>query len=149
MLKKSYFNLFGKKLLIFTSFWPFNQLLNVHKTRGPKCHVVFSPKKNCHELQLHQNINTFPWILAHGKIIAFSNSVSAIFEKDFGFNLISVLVFFQKYAMTSVHKNPKICVNIHYFTTRGHSFLLYEINLLCWKFQSNRVINVWVGARQS
>ena len=52
-------------------------------------------------------------------------SVSTIFLQKFGFIFISALVIFQKYAMTSVHKNPKICANIHYFTNYGHTFRRY------------------------
>ena len=59
MFKKPYFNLFGKKLLVFLSLWPLNQLLNlelfnIHKMRVPNSPVVFSLKNNFQELQLHQ-----------------------------------------------------------------------------------------------
>ena len=37
--------------------------------------------------------------------------------------------FFKKCAVTSVHKNPKIYVNIRYFANRGHFFFL--IKLIC------------------
>ena len=79
-------------------------------------------------------------MLANIKIIAFSTK--AYPRSIFGFNFICVLVFFQKYAMTSVHKDPKISVNNHYFANRGHS-------LRGWKFQSSMVKNFLVGARQS
>ena len=37
---------------------------------------------------------------------------------------------FQKYAMSSVHKNPKTYFNIEYFANRGQIFLRYQIDLL-------------------
>ena len=40
--------------------------------RRPNIHVVFSPKKNFEELQLHQKFKFFFWILAYIKILAFS-----------------------------------------------------------------------------
>ena len=43
-------------------------------------------------------------------------SVSTIFKKTFSFNFICVLVFFQKYATTSVYKN-KICLAGNFKTT--------------------------------
>ena len=89
--------------------------------RGPNIHVVFSPKKNFQELQLHQILNK--GTCQDHRIL--NKSVSANFQKKIGFNFICVLVFFQKYAITSVHKNPKIYVNIHYFANRGHTFLPY------------------------
>ena len=89
--------------------------------RGPNIQVVFqSPQKNFQELfQLHQTL-----ILAHVTIIAFSTKMCpGFYKKVFAFNFICVLVFFQKYAMTSVHKNPKIYVNVHCFRNRGNTFL--------------------------
>ena len=60
--------------------------------RGPNIQVVFSPKKNSEELQLHQTLKLFsefcPSIL--------DKSVPAIFLKSFGFNFVCVLVFFKK-----------------------------------------------------
>ena len=44
--------------------------------------------------------------------------------------LFDFFVFFQKYAMISIHKDLKILVNIHYFENRSHTFLPYKINLL-------------------
>ena len=66
--------------------------------RGPNIHLFFSPKNNFQELQLHQTL-------------IFLSEILSIFPKK----KCCVLVFFQKYAMTSVHKNPKIYVNIHYY----------------------------------
>ena len=84
MLKKPYFNLFGKKYLSFH---------------------VFSPKKNFQELQLHQTLILFNEFLPQVKVIAFSTKV--IFKKVFAFNFICAFVFSKKYAMTNVHKNWK------------------------------------------
>ena len=103
MLKKPYFNLFGKKVLTFLSLWPLNQLLNLG--------FIF--------LHLYFSLN-FGTCLDHSIL---DKNVSVIFKKIFDFNFICVLVFFQKYSMTSVYKNPKIYVNIHYFANRGHNLL--------------------------
>ena len=106
----------------------------------PNIHVVFSPEKNFQELQLRQALIYFSLNFGtcqdHNIL---DKSVSAIFQKMFGFNSICVLVFFLKYAMTSVLKNPKVYVNTHYFVNRGHTFLPYSINLLGWKFKSNSI----------
>ena len=93
--------------------------------RGTNIYVLFSPKKNFHELQLHQTlIFSLNFSTCHDHSIL-DKSVSAILQKICGFNFICVLVFFQKYAMTSVHKNRKIYVNIHYFANRRYAFLPY------------------------
>ena len=90
---------------------------NIQKIRGPKSHLVYSPKKNFQELQFHQHCFAFRTFQDHSIL---EEIVSAIFKKGFSFNFICVPVIFQKYAMTSIHENPKIFVNIHYFTNRGH-----------------------------
>ena len=82
MLKKLYFNLFGKT----TDFWPLNELLNlglfkIHKMRVPNSHVVFSPEQNFQELQLHQTLRCFSEFLAHVEIIAFSTKRCPRFSK--------------------------------------------------------------------
>ena len=89
---------------------------------GPNSHVVFSPKKSFQEFQLHQTYLSLDFGTCQDHSIL-DKSISAIFNKIFSFNF--VLVFFQKYDMTSVHKNPKISVNIYYFTNRRHNFLRY------------------------
>ena len=50
--------------------------------------------------------------------------VPTIFKKKL---VLVLFVFwcFQKYTMTSIHKNPKIYVNIHYFTNCRQNFLHY------------------------
>ena len=52
------------KTTVFLSLWPLNQLLNlelfnIHKMRLTNSHVVFSPKNNFQELQLHQTLIFF------------------------------------------------------------------------------------------
>ena len=51
-------------------------------------------------------------------------TVPTIFKKKL---VLVLFVFwcFQKYTMTSIHKNPKIYVNIHYFTNCRQNFLHY------------------------
>ena len=93
--------------------------------RGPNVYVVFKPKKNFRELQIHQISKFFLNFGTCQNHSILDKSVSAIFPKNFGFNFICVLMFFQIYAMTSVYQNPKIYVNIHYFANRGHKFLPY------------------------
>ena len=66
---------------------------------------------------------SFLSILVHVKIIVFSRKVCPRFSKNFGFNFICVLVFFQKYAMTRAHKSPKIYINFHYLAHHGHTHL--------------------------
>ena len=128
-------------------------------------HVVFSLKNNFQKLQFRKILIVFfvndwavlwvlictvhltqcfyhvtyafqkLWILTHVKLINILNkSVSAIFLKKIDFNLICFI------------KNLKFCVNTHYITNRGHTFLCYWINLLGWKFQSNSIVNFWVRA---
>ena len=81
--------------------------------RGPNIHVVFSPKKNFQGLQLHQTFIFFSEFWRNVKIIAFSTKVCPRFSKIFLVYLLFVLVFFQKYSLTSVHKNPNIYANNH------------------------------------
>ena len=90
MLKKPLW----QKLQIFPSLWPLNQLLNlglfnIHKMRGPNCHVVFSPKKNFQEVQLHQTLILFFEFWHMSRIIAFSTKVCPRFSKK-----ILVLILF-------------------------------------------------------
>ena len=52
------------KTTVFLSLWSLNQLLNlelfnIHKMRVANSHVVFSPKNNFQELQLHQTLIFF------------------------------------------------------------------------------------------
>ena len=97
----------------------------------PNSHVVFSPKNNFQELQHHQILIFFYefWQMCQDHIKSIlDKSVSAILKKILGFNFICVLAFFfffQKYAMTSADKSPKIYVNIHYLANRGRIFLRY------------------------
>ena len=56
--------------------------------------------------------------------------MTATFQKIFGFNFIRVLALFQKYAMTSVHKIPKIYFNIHYFKQIADT-VFFLIKLIC------------------
>ena len=97
----------------------------MHKMRVPNSHVLFSPKNKFQELQLHQTLMFFSEFWQCQDHSVPDKSVSAIFKKLFDFNFISIFVYFQKYAMTSAHKNPKIYVNIHYFANCGHTFLRY------------------------
>ena len=76
--------------------------------RGANSHTDFIPRNSYQELQLDQTIiflSEFCHTLNHSIL---DKRVSTIFKKMFGFNSICLLLFFQKYAMTSVHKNPKI-----------------------------------------
>ena len=102
--------------------------------RARNAHVVFNPINNFQELQFSQTLIFFSEVW-HVKIIAVSTKVCPQFSKR---NLVLMsfvfYCFFQKYAMTSVHKNPEIYVNIHYFPNGEHTFLPYQINLLGWKF---------------
>ena len=126
MLKKLYFNL----LIYLAKVTDFSRLFNIHQMGRPNSHVIFSPKKNFMELQLHLTLIHFSefWYKPRSQ---HSQQVCPRFsKKTFGFDFICGLVFFQKYAMTSVQKNPKNCVNIHYFTNRRPTFLCYYINLL-------------------
>ena len=61
---------------------------------GPNSHVVFNPKKNIQELQLHQKLMLFSEFEQDHSILDIS--VSAIFKKIFGFNFGYVLVLFSK-----------------------------------------------------
>ena len=114
------------------SLWPLNQLLNlglfnIHKMRVPSSHVVFSPKNNFQEPQLHQTLIFFSefWHMSRSqhsrqKCLIFKDNFQRFSrpqfsKKIFGFDFIYALVFFQKYAMTSTHKSPKIYVNIDYY----------------------------------
>ena len=70
--------------------------------RVPNGHVVFSPKNNFQELQLHQT-SIFFWNFGtcqDHRIL--EKTISAIFKKIFCFNFICILMFFQKYTMSSV-----------------------------------------------
>ena len=129
MFKKPYFNLFGK---IYWFFYLFGLcilnlgLFNIQEMRVPNSHVAFSPKNNFQELQLHQTLNislNFGTCEDHSIL---DKSVSVILKIKFGFNFIYILVFFQKYAITSIHKNPEIYVNIYYFANRGFLICLGE-----------------------
>ena len=53
------------------------------------------------------------------------------FSKKIGFNFIFVLVFFQKYVMTSVHKKPNIISQI-----AGTLFFLIKLICLAGNFKA-------------
>ena len=126
--KKNLFELIWQKLPSLLFLWPLNQLLNLGLFNINQIFTKFAGLSSQFQKELSgapttPNINIFLWMLADIKIIAFSTR--AYPRSIFCFNFICVLVFFQKCAMTSVHKDPKISANNHYFANRGHTFVPY------------------------
>ena len=71
-------------------------------------------------LTLQLNINTSLLILVHVKIVVFSTKICLLFsKKNFSFNFIFVLDFFQNYA--ELLEFTKIYFDIQYFANRGHT----------------------------
>ena len=81
------------KLLIFPSFWPLNQLLNLEFSIFKKCAglitMCFLTAKIIFRSYNFTNIKTFLWRLAHVRIIAILAKVCPLFSKqNFGFDFI-------------------------------------------------------------
>ena len=77
--------------------------------RASNSHVVFSSKNNFQELQFHQTLSFFLNFGTCQDHSILSKSCPRL-SKNVGFNFICVLVFFEKYARTSVLKN------LHYYS---------------------------------
>ena len=104
----------------------------------PNRQVVFIPPKNFQELRLHQTLILFSefW---HTSIV-FSQKYVCDFQTNFCFNFICVLVFFQKYAMTSIQEILKSAL---IFIISQIAWIVIKLNCLAENFLSNSVTNFW------